>query len=305
MYLRPPLLIAGFLLVATGSASSQQAPPEIPQTDTEKNALLSRVVENQKKNDEAQNFLYQRLERKEIRKGGLNTPAEVKVWLAIPAGTGIDHIDLNQDGKPGDLETYRAQLEKLANALSWVIEDGSSQREALDKADKHQKNREELIDATRQAFLYTYLGSELRGDRTLFKYRLEPNPNYKPAPHAGSREHRLESSILTKVRGNAWIDPAACELAKVEVEVTEDISIGGFLAKIYKGSHVMQESYEVAPGIWLPSYSQFDFDGRKFFISFALHERTFYSQYRRAGPPKEALAWVRAELNKPPAGSDP
>ena len=114
------------------------------------------------------------------------------------------------------------------------------------------------------------------------------------------------TSIFAKVRGYIWIDETANQLARVEVEVTEDISLGAFLAKIYKGSHLMQERYEMVPGLWFPSYAQYDFDGRRLFISFGIHERTFYSQYRRLGTPKEALAAIRAELGKsPPANADP
>jgi hypothetical protein len=41
-------------------------------------------------------------------------------------------------------------------------------------------------------------------------------------------------------------------------------------------------------------------------VSFSIHERTFYTQYRRIGPPKEALATIRAELGKPAAvNADP
>jgi hypothetical protein len=58
----------------------------------------------------------------------------------------------------------------------------------------------------------------------------------------------------------------------------------------------MQERYELLPGLWLTSFSQYDFDGRKLFSSFSVHERTFYSNYRYIGPPKEALAAIRQEL---------
>jgi hypothetical protein len=127
---------------------------------------------------------------------------------------------------------------------------------------------------------------------------LVPNPAYKPTSRA--------TAIFAKVRGYVWIDPVAGQLARVEGEVTEDISIGLFLAKIYKGSHFTQERYEIQPELWMPSFSQYDFDGRKFFSSISIHERTFYSQFRRIGPPKEALAMIRAELDKPGAAlSDP
>ena len=60
----------------------------------------------------------------------------------------------------------------------------------------------------------------------------------------------------------------------------------------------MQERYEFAPRVWMPSYEQYDFDGRKYLLSFSIHERTFYSDYKRVGPPSEAVAIVRSELDK-------
>ena len=291
-------LVALFLLVSTvrpptTAAQTPDASLPVSQSEDEKRAMLDRVIANQKKNDEAEN-IYERIERKEIRK----TPPEVKISRTVPAGTGTDHIPVGPDGKPTDANLYRAELEKLEHSLAWAAEDGRAQREAYDKIAKKQKDRSELIDATRTAFVYTFVDREHRGDRMLSKYHMEPNPAYKATSRA--------TAIFAKVRGYAWIDEAAGQLARVEVEVTDDISIGGFLAKVYKGSHFMQERYEMAPGLWLPSYSQYDFDGRRLFVSFSIHERTFYTQYRRIGPPKEALATIRAELGKPAAvNADP
>jgi hypothetical protein len=193
---------------------------------------------------------------------------------------------------------YRAALEKLERALELVASGDRSQRDGLEKYAKRKKDRSDLIDATRNAFLYTFVAREARGDRMLSKYSMLPNPAFKPTSRT--------TAIFAKVHGFVWIDDATEQLARVEGEVTEDISIGLFLAKVYKGSHFMQENYELAPGLWLPSFSQYDFDGRKFFSSFALHERTFYSHYRYVGPPKEALVSIRAELGIPSSAvSDP
>jgi hypothetical protein len=132
---------------------------------------------------------------------------------------------------------------------------------------------------------------------------MDPNPAFRPTTRF--------TTIFPKVRGFVWIDEASGELARIEGDVTEDISVGLFLGKIYKGSHFMQERYEVQPGLWLASFTQYDFDGRKLFSGFSVHERTFYSNYRYIGPPKEALAAIReelgnAELDKQRAGpADP
>jgi len=59
----------------------------------------------------------------------------------------------------------------------------------------------------------------------------------------------------------------------------------------------VMEQDEVAPGVWLPTRIAYDFDGRKFLFGFELLEVTTVSSYRRIGPPREALADVRHELN--------
>jgi hypothetical protein len=306
--MRPPTLIlvaavvlgcAGITCPRTANSQEHSAPAinTTPPTEAERTALLERVMANQKKNDEAQP-IYERLERLETHKNGAAAPPELKISRAIPAGTGVDHVPVGPDGKPVDLIAYRAEMEKLERSLAWASVDGRAQRDAYDKIAKKKKDRTELIDATRTAFLYTFVARELRADRVLAKYQMEPNPTYKPTSRA--------TSIFARVRGTLWIDEAAAQLARIEVEVTDDISVGGFLARVYKGSHLMQERYEMVPGLWFPSYSQYDFDGRKLFVSFSIHERTFYSLYRRIGAPKDALAAVRAELSKlKAAAADP
>ncbi len=294
MRARSFILIAGFGLLAAIAAitlAQEAAVPSPPQTDAEKTALLDLVLVNEKKGDEAMN-LYERIERVELLKNvGDPQPGDIKVSRVFPAGTGVDHIPIGTDGKPVDLVAYHSDLVKLEHALSWAADDGHAQNDAYDKIAKKLKERDDLIDATRTAFLYTFVSTEMRAGRVLYKYTMEPNPAYK----ATSRT----TAIFAKVRGFVWIDPEAGQLARVEGEVTGDITVGLFLAKVYKGSHFMQERYEMLTGLWMPSFSQYDFDGRKLFSSISIHERTFYSQYRRIGPPKEALAVVRAELGKP------
>src|SRR5216684_7218091 len=285
------ILFASLLAACGGISVAQDAPIPVPQSEgDEARTLLEHVIANQKKNDLAQ-FTYERLERLEIQKGPpASHPPEIKTTRAVPAGTGIDRIPVGPDGKPVDGAAYRAELEKLERSLSWASQEGRAQREAYEKIAKKQKERADLIDATRTAFLFTLISWEPRGERMLAKYRMVPNPAYKATSRA--------TSIFPKVRGYLWIDEEAAQLARAELEVTDDISIGGFLAKVYKGGRLVQERYEMAPGLWFATYAQYDFDGRRFFLSFAVHERTTYSQYHRIGPPKEALQAIRAELGK-------
>jgi hypothetical protein len=287
--LLPPALIADAAaqsIVPDATAAIGPAKPE----------LFNRVIANQKKAEAALEF-YERVERVETRKSASDSsPPTIKVARIIPSGTGMVKIPVGAGGEPGDSASYRASLESLARALALFVNDGGSQRDAVEKYAKKRKERNDLIEATHNAFSFTFVANEPRSDRLLAKYKMDPNPAFKPTSRF--------TSIFPKVRGFVWVDEASGELARIEGEVTEDISVGLFLGKINKGSHFMQERYEFQPGLWLASFSQYDFDGRKLFSGFSVHERTFYANYRYIGPPKEALVAIRqelghAELDKP------
>jgi hypothetical protein len=285
----PYLLLAllAFALAQLASAQSDAAKASVASPHAIPN-LFNRVIENQKKNEAALDE-YQRIERVEIRKAaGDPQPTTTKISRVVPSGTGMEHFPLGVDEKPVDAAAYRAHLEQLEKVLSLVVQNAQSQRSAVDKYVKKRHDRDELIAATRKAFLFTFIAEETRGERLLAKYAMAPNPSFKPTSRF--------TSIYPKVRGFVWVDEQSAQLARIEGDVTEDISVGLFLAKIYKGSHFMQERYEFVPGLWLPSFSQYDFDGRKFFSSFSIHERTFYSNFKHLGPPAEELSAIRAEL---------
>jgi hypothetical protein len=285
--------LALFTLFLVGSPCfAQTTPNENPSEGASagNSDLFGRVVANQKQVDANLNT-YERVERVEIRKTGSDPkPSEVKVWRVIPAGTGTSKIPLTAEAKPTSAESYRAALEKLQTTLIWAAETGPAQREAYAKVERRKKERNELIDSTRKAFLFTKIGEEMRKDRVLVKYEMTRNPAFKPTTR--------NEMLFTRIRGTLWIDKETSELAKIEGHVTDDITLALFLAKVYRGSYFMQEWYEMSPGVWLPSYQQYDFDGRKFVVPFSIHERTFYAQYRRVGPPSEAAEIVRGELNK-------
>jgi hypothetical protein len=276
------------LALGASAAAQSVVPDSIPTIGPAKPGLFDRVISNQRKSEEAME-VYERIERLEVRKNPSDpAPTSLKINRVIPSGTGMDRIPVGPDGLPTDAAAYRSELEKLAKVLELVVGNSRSQRDALEKYAKKRKERNDLINSTRNAFLYTFVAREPRGERMLSKYTMEHNPAFKPTSRF--------TSVFTKVRGFIWIDEESGELARIEGEVTEDIAIGLFLGKIYKGSHFMQERYEFIPGLWLSSFTQYDFDGRKLFSGFSIHERTFYSNYRYIGPPNEALAAIRKEL---------
>jgi hypothetical protein len=282
-----PLFFASAICGQDPSPAATDPPAIQPQS---KSDLFGRVIANQKKM-ELELDEYERTEKVEIRKTGSDAkPFEVKVWRRFPAGPAVTKLPISVDGTAVNPEEYREDLEKLEKYLVWAAQGGPAQQEAYAKAQRKRRERHDLIATTHDAFLFSRLGEERRGEQTLAKYAMAPNPKYKATTR--------NAVIFSKVRGTVWIDEQSGELARIEGSVMEDISISLFLAKVYKGSHFMQERYEMTPGHRFPSYEQYDFDGRKFVVSFSIHERTYYSDYKRVGPPKEAVAVIRDELSK-------
>jgi len=272
---------------------SSQTAPQAANSEEEPSQLFTRVIQNEKKSELLLDE-YARTKLVEKRRTASDPkPLSITRARLLPDGPAMATIPLTADGQLPSPDLYRSELEKIEKYLVWIQEDGPTQKEAYERAERKRKDRFDLMEATHLAFRFAFEGKEVRGGRTLLRYSMVPNPGY----HATSRN----TVIFTRVRGTIWVDEQSSQLAKIDGSVIEDFSIALFLAKVYKGSHFMQERYEVAPGVWEPTFEQYDFDGRKYIVPFSIHERTFYSDYRHIGPPKEALAFIRAELSKLPA----
>src|SRR6202171_1953010 len=227
-----PTALLSLALAADGAAQSI-APDSSLKSGPAKPDFFNRVIANQKKG-EAPLELYERIQSVEIRKSPSDpAPTAIKISRVIPSGTGMVRIPLGAEGKPSDSATYRAELEGLARVLAVLVNDSGSQRDALEKYAKKKKEKNELIEPTHNAFLFSFVARESRGDRALSTYKLEHNPAFNPTSRF--------TSIFPKVSGFVWVDDVCGELARIEGDVTEEISLGLFLGKIYKESQLMQE----------------------------------------------------------------
>jgi hypothetical protein len=82
----------------------------------------------------------------------------------------------------------------------------------------------------------------------------EPLPNYKP---------RLkDAKILKSLRFRAWVDKAEQQWVKLNIEATDTISWGLFLARIHKGSTIQIEQTRVNDEVWLPKHASLTLDAR-------------------------------------------
>ena len=256
-------------------------------------SLIMRAIENQHRDDRALEE-FERTEHTIARKG---ENAEIVTDLTervVPSATGNVKLKMAENGVPVTPDAYRHELEFAVNALGLAMHPNDRYKEDLAKFEKRRHDHAELVDAATKAFRVTWAGRETRADsagaRTLMKFLLEPDPDYKPVLRfAASFQH---------IRATLWVDEAQAQFARLEAEIATDIPFGGGIAgKVYHGGHVLMVQEEVAPGIWLPTLYNYEVDGRKFLFAFGIHERTEITRYRRVGPPPQAIEIIRNDLN--------
>lgn len=271
------------------SATTRDAQPLSPE---EIRALMERARVHQHENDRAL-AEYERRERRYTWKHGAPpVVTEDKVFRVVPTGTGVLRLTVEAKGKPVTREQYQGELRELERALLLALRPTDPrQRQAIAKWEKRRRERRELVDALPQAFRFTWMGREERGGRSCVKLRLDPDPDFKPTTR--------NAEVFSHSRAVLWVDEAEAQLVRAEVEIIRDIGVfGGIFGKVYKGGKFVMEQVKVAEGVWLPARYEYDFDGRKFLFPFSLNEVTEVSRYRRIGPPQEALATVRREIQE-------
>ncbi len=269
-----------------GSQSGAARPP----TDAEVAARAKVLLEHQHANDEALEQ-FERVEHHVDRTAG-TTPRVLddKTYRVVPTGTGTMKLLLKEGERPVDPAEYRKQLVAWEELLELMLKpEDSRTKAAYAKWQKRKDERKELLDATHEGFVTTWVGQETCNGRLCDVYELQPNPNFHP--------HTLVQDVLTRVTGKIWVDRDANQLVHGEAHVMRDISFGGgILGKLYRGGVFFMQQQEVAPGIWLPTRYQYDYTARKFLFTFEEHQYIEASQYRRVGPPKQALAIAQNEL---------
>lgn len=296
---RSPLLLAivlTALAVAPGRArpvflqGGAQLQSENPPTDAERRALLARTIANQHADDDALQ-IFERNEHYVIHDHDTSGAGQDRTVRIIPMGTGSARITLAEHGHPADPAAIRDQLMITERMLETAADPANPQTiRDREKIEKRSRDRKELVSAVHEAYVFTWVGREVRNGRTLVKFRLDPNPNYKPTS--------MKAEFLLHAAATAWVDEKAAQLVRLEAVVTTDVSFfAGIAGKVYHGSRAVIEQSEVEPGVWFPTSYQYDYTYRKFLFTTEVHERIEATHYQRIGTPVQALTAIRREIS--------
>ena len=86
---------------------------------------------------------------------------------------------------------------------------------------------------------------ELRNGQAGIVVAFAAKPNARPMTREG-RAARV-------FKGEIWVHEAHREVVSVKAAATDDVSFGGFVAKIYEGTEANIERQQIAPRVWMPT----------------------------------------------------
>lgn len=212
---------------------------------------------------------------------GREEPSSVKVFQVYPGSDPgrsyrrlieVDGRRLSQD----ELEKNEREHQKRALERQRARDNES----APDRSERLKKERERgakeqaIWDDLMRVYTFTLEGREVVDGRSLIAVRFEPKPNADPQSDIGER--------MVNVKGRAWISEDDYQVARVDAEVLDDISIGwGILGKLYAGSFASYTRRKVNDELWLPVRLQYNGSGRALIKHFNVHTVIDYSEYRK------------------------
>jgi hypothetical protein len=150
-----------------------------------------------------------------------------------------------KDDKPLSEKEAAREEEKIQKIIDKRKNESESERRK--REEKEEKDREEdrkYVLEIADAYNFTLVGSEMLEGRDNWVIAGEPRPGYVP--------HMKDAKYLPKFHGRVWIDKGDLQLAKMDVECLDTISLGLFLARFHKGSRLMLAQTRVNDEVWLP-----------------------------------------------------
>lgn len=162
---------------------------------------------------------------------------------------------IEKDDKPLESKEAAKEEEKIQRIIDKRKNESDEEREKrLEKEERQREDADKFLHEVADAYIFTCIGTEELDGREAWEIAGEPRPGYEP--------RMKEAKFLPKFHGHVWIDKSDLQLAKVDVEAIDTVSIGLVLARIHKGTRFMLERTRVNDEVWLPKHITFKVDAR-------------------------------------------
>jgi hypothetical protein len=276
-------LLAGFALAQQPATTPPAAPIELkPDANgvvpaQQIREILQRAEENDLENDKRQrDYTYvERVERHKLDSDG--SVKKTETWTSEILeiyGEPVVRVTA-RDNKPLSPDEARKEDDKIQKIIDKrKNESEDDRRKRLEKAEKDREEDRKFVLEIADAFSFRLVGSEVIDGRDAWVFDGEPRPEYQPK--------RREAKMLSKFRGRVWIDKFDLQWVKLDMTAIDTLSIGLFLARVHKGTHLTMDLTRVNDEVWLPKTVQLHFDARvALFKSYDDDVRQTYSDYKK------------------------
>jgi outer membrane lipoprotein-sorting protein len=247
--------------------------------------LMREVARNQKDDDErVSQYTYTRKQtEREINDRGELKKETIKVYEVYPvANAGEVEKLVSEGGVPLTPERAAKEEKRVGEEIEKLERERGKRKEKQERerAEAAKKGRAEGED---DPGLSTFLRvsefvsprRERFRERETIVFDFRARPGYKPQSR--------EESIVSKLAGVVWIDPADKQIMRLEARLVEGYKVaGGLVASLRPGSAMIFEQTRLADGVWLPKFEQINFAAKLFiFAGIRLDATREYSNYKR------------------------
>ncbi len=152
----------------------------------------------------------------------------------------------DQPLSPADEQKEQARLDAL-------LANPSLQQHRKQSEDSDTARAMKILRVLPTAFLYQFAGTATAGSRTVEKFSFKPNPQFDPPD--------LETSVLTAMAGEVWIDPVEERVVRLAGSLQQDKEVFLHAGGLDKGGWVQIDQADVGGRQWRIIHLQLKMNG--------------------------------------------
>jgi hypothetical protein len=162
---------------------------------------------------------------------------------------------IEKNDKPLDAKDAAKEEEKIQKVIDKrKNESDDARKKREEKEVKEHEDDRKFVHEIADAYDFRLVGTESINGRESWVIDGEPRPGFVP--------HMKESKFLSKFHGRVWIDKYDLQLAKMDIETLDTVSIGFVIARIHKGTRFSLEQTRVNDEVWLPKQVHYKLNAR-------------------------------------------
>lgn len=262
---RIPLLLAGLLLAHPFLFPQSELSTPLPSADeVMKKAIARAKYERDKNQEERFAFTQLSISEKLDKNGKVEEHNEYKHEVVLIEGKPYQRL-VEKNGKPLAGDDLKKETEKEKKF-----------REAIAKPKKKENDDEgdlELTEDVVARFQNHVIGKEDVSGRTAYKVTFLPRSDIKLP------EKKRMDRLVNRLEGTMWLDAVTFSILKVDMHLTEPVSMLGVVANIRQLDLNMVMTM-VAPDVFAPLAFEMKIDGRKLFSAMHYHQTAQFKDYR-------------------------